>query len=335
MTVFPIMPARINRLYELAYNLWWSWHPEARALYSTLDPDLWEEVGHNPVRFLSEVRPESLEVAANRADYLERYDTILSNFDAYMHPPKQKTWFSQNYPELGERTIAYFSAEFGLHEAIPIYSGGLGILSGDHCKEASDLDLPFVGIGFLYPQGYFHQRITREGVQEASYDKLRFWEAPATPACDANGNEVMITVELPGRNIHAKVWKLQVGRIPLYLMDTDVAPNAPHDRELSARLYGGDREMRISQEFVLGIGGVRALRALGISPAAWHINEGHAAFLNLERCRELVARSEEHTSELQSHSDLVCRLLLEKKKTKENDHQEERNRVGRENRRIA
>ena len=289
MTVFPIMPARINRLYELAYNLWWSWHPEARALYSTLDPDLWEEVGHNPVRFLSEVRPESLEVAANQTDYLERYDTILSNFDAYMHPPKQKTWFSQSFPELGERIIAYFSAEFGLHEAIPIYSGGLGILSGDHCKEASDLDLPFVGIGFLYPQGYFHQRITREGVQEASYDKLRFWEAPATPACDTNGNEVMITVELPGRNIHAKVWKLQVGRIPLYLMDTDVAPNAPHDRELSARLYGGDREMRISQEFVLGIGGVRALRALGISPAAWHINEGHAAFLNLERCRELVA----------------------------------------------
>src|SRR5205807_927966 len=161
--------------------------------------------------------------------------------------------------------------------------------SGDHCKEASDLGLPFVGVGFLYPQGYFRQSITREGVQEAAYDKLHFSEAPAIPACDANGNEIMITVELPGRHIHAKVWKLHVGRITLYLMDTDVAPNAPNDRELSARLYGGDREMRISQEIVLGIGGVRALRALGISPAAWHINEGHAAFLNLERCRELVA----------------------------------------------
>ncbi|HEY6409954.1 MAG TPA: alpha-glucan family phosphorylase, partial [Ktedonobacteraceae bacterium] len=216
-------------------------------------------------------------------------DRILSDFDTYMHPPKHETWFSQNFPELGEQVIAYFSAEFGLHEALPIYSGGLGILSGDHCKEASDLDLPFVGVGFLYPQGYFRQGITREGVQEASYDKLQFSEAPAIPACDANGNEVMITVDLPGRQIHAKVWKVQVGRIPLYLMDTDVAPNTPPDRELSARLYGGDREMRISQEIVLGIGGVRALRALGISPAAWHINEGHAAFLNLERCRELVA----------------------------------------------
>ena len=289
MTVFPIMPSRINRLFELAYNLWWSWQPEARALYSTLDPDLWEEVGHNPVRFLSEVHPERLEAAANQADYLERFDKILASFDAYMHPPLHETWFSKHYPALSDRFIAYFSAEFGLHEALPIYSGGLGILSGDHCKEASDLDLPFVGVGFLYPQGYFRQGITREGVQEASYDKLHFSEAPAIPACDANGNEIMITVDLPGRKIHAKVWKVQVGRIPLYLMDTDVAPNTPPDRELSARLYGGDREMRISQEIVLGIGGVRALRALGISPAAWHINEGHAAFLSLERCRELVA----------------------------------------------
>jgi starch phosphorylase len=289
MTVFPIMPSRINRLYELAYNLWWSWHPEARALYSTLDPDLWEEVGHNPVRLLSEVRPERLEEVAGQSDYLQRYDSVFKDFDAYMHPRANETWFSRTYPDLTQRTIAYFSAEFGLHEALPIYSGGLGILSGDHCKEASDLGLPFVGVGFLYPQGYFHQRITREGTQEASYDKLHFSQAPAIPASDADGNEVMISVDLPGRRIHAKVWKLQVGRIPLYLMDTDVEPNAPHDRELSARLYGGDREIRISQEIVLGIGGVRALRALGISPAAWHINEGHAAFLNLERCRELVA----------------------------------------------
>ncbi len=290
MTVFPIMPSRISRLYELAYNLWWSWHPEARALYRKLDPNLWEQVGHNPVRFLSEVEPERLEEAANQADYLQHYDSVLNNFDAYMHPRANETWFARTYPELTNRTIAYFSAEFGLHESLPIYSGGLGILSGDHCKEASDLGLPFVGVGFLYPQGYFHQRITRDGVQEALYDKLHFSQAPAIPACDTNGHEIMISVDLPGRRIHAKLWKLQVGRISLYLMDTDVPPNAPPDRELSARLYGGDREMRISQEIVLGIGGVRALRALGISPAAWHINEGHAAFLNLERCRELVAK---------------------------------------------
>lgn len=288
MTVFPIMPSRISRLYELAYNLWWSWHPEARALYRKLDPDLWEEVGHNPVRFLSEVQPQLLEEAAHDATYLQHYDSILSDFDHYMHP-RTETWFSHTYPELANRTIAYFSAEFGLHESLPIYSGGLGILSGDHCKEASDLGLPLVGVGFLYPQGYFRQSITREGVQEAFYDKLHFSEAPAIPACGPDGNEVMISVDLPGRRILAKLWKLQVGRIPLYLMDTDVAPNAPNDRELSARLYGGDREIRISQEIVLGIGGVRALRALGISPDAWHLNEGHAAFLNLERCRELVA----------------------------------------------
>ena len=287
VTVFPIMPPRISRLYELAYNLWWSWHPEALTLYKELDPILWEEAGHNPVRFLTEVQPEHLERAVNNATYLEQYDSVLRDFDHYMHP-RTETWFSQHYPTLVNKTIAYFSAEFGLHEALPIYSGGLGILSGDHCKESSDMGLPFVGVGFFYPQGYFRQSVTREGVQEAFYDKLQFSEAPAIPACDPNGNEIMIQVELPGRRIHAKIWKLQVGRIPLYLMDTDVSLNAPNDRELSARLYGGDREIRISQEIVLGIGGVRALRALGISPSAWHINEGHAAFLNLERCRELV-----------------------------------------------
>ena len=288
VTIFPTMPSRISRLYELAYNLWWSWHPEALALYKELDPLLWVEAGHNPVRFLTEVQPELLQQAVNNAPYLEQYDNVLRDFDHYMRS-RTETWFSQNYPELVNNTIAYFSAEFGLHEALPIYSGGLGILSGDHCKEASDLGLPFIGVGFFYPQGYFRQSVTREGVQEAFYDKLQFSEAPAIPACDPDGNELMIHVELPGRRIHAKIWKLQVGRITLYLMDTDVALNAPNDRELSARLYGGDREIRISQEIVLGIGGVRALRALGISPSAWHINEGHAAFLNLERCRELVA----------------------------------------------
>ncbi|GCE46843.1 starch phosphorylase [Thermosporothrix hazakensis] len=290
ITVFPDMPPRINRLYELAYNLWWSWHPEARALYSTLDPELWETVGHNPVRFLSEVSPVILEKAASNPEYLRQFDTVLNDFDRYMHPGPEGTWFSRTYPSLTDKTIAYFSAEFGLHEALPIYSGGLGILSGDHCKEASDLGLPFVGVGFLYPQGYFSQQITREGRQEAIYEKLHFSQAPVVPAVGPDGHEVMISVDLPGRRIYAKVWRLMVGRIPLYLMDTDVEPNAPADRELSARLYAGDREMRISQEIMLGIGGVRALRALGIEPAVWHLNEGHAAFLSLERCRELVAQ---------------------------------------------
>ncbi|GLV57064.1 alpha-1,4 glucan phosphorylase [Dictyobacter sp. S3.2.2.5] len=289
ITVFPIMPARINRLYELAYNVWWSWHPEARALYSSLDPALWEQVSHNPVHFLSQLQPQTLEQAAQDSDYLKRYDSVIRDFDHYIHPQPNETWFSTTYPELTNNTIAYFSAEFGLHESLPIYSGGLGILSGDHCKEASDLGLPFVGVGFLYPQGYFTQQVNRSGIQEASYDKLHFSEVPAVPAIGPDGNEVVISVELPGRRIYAKVWKLMVGRVPLYLMDTDIQPNAPADRELSARLYGGDNEMRISQEIVLGIGGVRALRALGINPSAWHLNEGHAAFLSLERCRELVA----------------------------------------------
>jgi starch phosphorylase len=284
------MPPRISRLYELAYNLWWSWHPEALDLYRSLDSALWDTAGHSPVRFLSEVKPALLEAAAGDSAYLGRYDSVLRDFDRYMHPGPDETWFAREFPECTDQVIAYFSAEFGLHEALPIYSGGLGILSGDHCKEASDLGLPFVGVGFLYPQGYFRQHITRDGMQEAFYDKLHFSEAPATPAFGSDGNEVMIQVDLPGRRIHAKVWKVQAGRIPLYLMDTDVAPNAPGDRELSARLYGGDREMRISQEIVLGIGGVRALRALGIDPAVWHINEGHAAFMGLERCRELVVQ---------------------------------------------
>lgn len=287
MTVFPIMPARISRLYELAYNLWWSWHPEARALYSILDSQLWDDVGHNPVRFLSQVQPTYLEQAAENTEYLQQYDSVIRDFDHYMHPRQEETWFSATYPAYTDNVIAYFSAEFGLHESLPIYSGGLGILSGDHCKEASDLGLPMVGMGFLYPQGYFTQRITRNGIQEAFYEKLQFSEAPAIPATDTDGNEIIISVDLPGRRIYAKIWKLQVGRIPLYLMDTDVAPNTPNDRELLARLYAGDREMRIAQEIVLGIGGVRALRALGIAPSAWHLNEGHAAFLSLERCREL------------------------------------------------
>ena len=156
------MPARINRLYELAYNLWWSWHPEARALYSSLDPELWQQVGHNPVRFLSEVQPQRLERAAADPTYLREFDSVIRDFDHYMHPRPDETWFSLTYPELVGKTIAYFSAEFGIHEALPIYSGGLGILAGDHCKEASDLGLPFVGVGFLYPQGYFRQARRRD-----------------------------------------------------------------------------------------------------------------------------------------------------------------------------
>lgn len=288
VAVYPALDSKIARLSELAYNLWWSWHPDAQALYRDIDPQLWKQVNHNPVKFLRLVSQHRLAAVAQDPDYLARYAAVMAAFDAYMKPQPGQTWHARSQGDRREGVIAYFSAEFGLHESLPIYSGGLGILAGDHCKTASDLGLPFVGVGFLYPQGYFQQRIDSDGRQQAIYEKLDFAEVPATPALGLDGQQVVIHVELPGRRVYAKVWCIQVGRIPIFLMDTDVEQNAPGDRELSARLYGGDQQMRISQEVVLGIGGVRALRALGIKPAMWHMNEGHAAFLQLERIREFV-----------------------------------------------
>jgi starch phosphorylase len=286
--LFTPIPQRITRLSELAYNLWWSWHPEAQELYRQIDPELWEQDYHNPVDFLRDVRQRRLEAAAASDAYLRQYDHVLGAFDRYMST--SNTWFAQTYPSARDQTIAYFSAEFGLHESLPIYSGGLGVLAGDHAKEASDLGLPFVAVGFIYPQGYFRQRLDPSGWQEASYSKLNFADIAATPALTPQGHEVVVEVELPGRTIYAKVYRIQVGRIALFLMDTDIHPNNPQDRELSARLYGGDQEMRVAQEIVLGIGGVRALRQLEITPTIWHMNEGHSAFLVLELARELVQR---------------------------------------------
>lgn len=284
--IFTPIPERIARLRDLAYNLWWAWHPEAQDLYRQIDPDLWELVYHNPVSFLREVRERRLDEVAANATYLTHYDNVLKEFDAYVE--SKNTWYTRNCPDRKTDVIAYFSAEFGIHESLPIYSGGLGILSGDHTKEASDMGLPLVAVGFLYPQGYFRQRLDESGWQFAEYQKIDFANIAAIPARTPEGKEVVIDVELPGRTIYAKVYRLQVGRVPLYLMDTDIHPNSVQDRELSARLYGGDREMRVAQEIVLGIGGVRALRALGIAPTVWHMNEGHSAFLVLELVREFV-----------------------------------------------
>ncbi len=286
LAVFPHLPEPIRRLEDLAYNLWWAWHPEAQELFARLDPELWEESNHNPVKLLQQVKQERLEALAKDPGYIAHYEAVLAAFDAYMNA--EDTWFARTYPEHRDHIIAYFSAEFGLHEVLPIYSGGLGILSGDHCKEASDLGVPLVGVGFLYPQGYFTQRIGADGSQEAIYEKIDFSEVPARPARDAGGNEVRIYVDLPGRRVYAKVWHIQVGRVPLYLMDTDVPENAPADRDLAARLYTADHEQRIAQEIILGIGGVRTLHALGIRPAVYHLNEGHSAFLGLERLRLLI-----------------------------------------------
>ena len=295
--LFTPIPERIARLRELAYNLWWTWHPEAQDLFRQIDPDLWELDYHNPVDFLRDVRQRKLEAAASDPLYLKHYDAVMRAFDSYIGA--KKTWFNTNYSDAKDVQIAYFSAEFGLHESLPIYSGGLGILSGDHVKEASDMGLPFVAVGFIYPQGYFRQRLDQSGWQFAEYNKINFADVPAIPALDPSGHEVVVEVELPGRTIYAKVYKFRVGRVELLLMDTDIHPNSPQDRELSARLYGGDQEMRISQELVLGIGGVRALRQLGYQPTVWHMNEGHSAFLVLELCRELVTQGKSFEEALQ------------------------------------
>ncbi len=279
------LPASLHRLWELAHNLWWSWNPEARALFDALDRTLWKLSLHNPVKLLRELNPERALAASTDPAFLRRYESVLLIFDAYMNATD--TWFAQAHPEMADNTlVAYYSLEFGLHQSLPIYSGGLGILAGDHCKEASDLGVPLVGVGFLYPQGYFHQRISPDGWQQAWSAPFVAADAPIRPALLPNGERLIIQVNLEGRTIHVAVWQVLVGRVTLYLMDTDVEPNAPWDRELSAHLYGGNQEMRILQEIILGIGGVRVLRALGLNPTVWHANEGHAAFLTVERLLE-------------------------------------------------
>jgi len=286
------LPLSLARLGEISQNLWWSWTLEARQLFETIDPTLWFLTQHNPVKLLADVKPERLARLAEDPSYLRQYSAVIKLFDQYR--ANGHSWFSTQHAASVKETIAYFSAEFGLHTSIPIYSGGLGILAGDHCKEASDLGVPLVGIGFMYPQGYFRQRITAEGWQEAAYAAFNREESPIHPALTPSGESCRIAVEIGGRTVAAVVWKVQVGRVPLYLIDTDVPENTPEHRALSARLYGGDQEMRLCQEILLGIGGVRVLRNLGIAPSVWHANEGHSAFLTLERLRELMQAGTSH-----------------------------------------
>lgn len=281
------LPVRISRLSELAYNLWWTWQPEASRAFSRIDNDLWERLGHNPIRFLREVGRPRLNQAAKSKQYLALYDRVFSKFDSYMNA--KETWTSRNHPQLNEHPIAYFSMEFGLHETLPIYSGGLGVLAGDHLKESSDLGLPLVGMGFMYAQGYFSQRITEDGWQEALNNTLDFNNLPAVQVLDNQGNRLCVEVEFPDRTVTLGLWEIRVGRIPLYLLDSNLDPNTDFDKLLTARLYWSDLDRRVMQELLLGVGGVRALRALGYNPSVWHMNEGHAAFLTLERARELVA----------------------------------------------
>ena len=282
------LPQRIDRLGDLAYNLWWTWNPDVQRLYQLIDTDLWERVTHNPILFLRNVERAKLNSVSHDSYYLDFYDQALQAFDRYLE--REDTWYQLNHGHAQKETIAYFSTEYGLHETLPIYAGGLGILSGDHLKEASDLGLPLVAMGFLYTKGYFTQVITEDGWQEAQYVKLRFDELPVMPLLDEKGQMMTVALELAGREVLIRVWLIQVGRVPLYLLDSNVDGNSPEDKELTSRLYGSDLDLRISQEIILGIGGVRALRKLGHSPAVWHMNEGHSAFLSLERIRELIEK---------------------------------------------
>ncbi len=284
------LPRRISRLGQLAYNLWWVWNPDGQRLFSAIDRPLWDQVNHNPVAFLTRVDRALLNATANNLAYVEQYDRVMARFDQYMKA--DNTWFQQNYPKVKNKLLAYFSFEFGLHESLPVYAGGLGILAGDHLKEASDMGLPLVGLGFIYREGYFVQHLTEDGWQETRNYYHNFDEMPIIPVMDENNKPLMITVYLPGRKVFARIWEVRVGRVSLILLDSNLAENAEFDRQLTARLYSNDLEVRISQEILLGMGGVRALRAMGLNPDAWHMNEGHAAFLALERTLENIRNGE-------------------------------------------
>ncbi len=279
------LPRRINRLRELAYNLWWVWNPIAQRLFNRIDNNLWERVNHNPIRWLREAPRPILNAASQNPLYLDLYDRVFAEFDAYL--ARQDTWFAVTYPEK-QKQIAYFSMEFGLHETLPIYSGGLGVLSGDHLKETSDIGLPLVGVGLLYTEGYFSQHISEDGWQEAINNPLDFANLPLNLVLSDDGSELRIQVDFPDGPVQVRIWEARVGRTPLYLLDTNMDDNNPILRQLTTRLYWSDVNLRIMQEVVLGVGGVRALRALGFNPSVWHMNEGHAAFMTLERARELV-----------------------------------------------
>jgi starch phosphorylase len=275
-----------DRLRALAQNLWWTWHPEVLSLFTDLDPHLWRVVDHNPIAFLNQITPEQIEERASELVLHSRINYAFRRLNEYVE--KQKTWGTVHCGNLSDRPVIYFSAEFGLHESLPIYSGGLGILAGDHLKSASDLGIPLIGIGLLYHQGYFSQCLNNDGWQEENYVDLDINKLPLQPVTDSSGQPLLVPIETRIGMLRARVWQVQVGRVRLLLLDSNVEGNSSEDRELTSRLYGGDNRVRIRQELLLGIGGARVLQALNTYPGVLHLNEGHSAFAILEEIRRLM-----------------------------------------------
>ncbi len=287
-TVVPSLPPELECLREIAYNLWWSWDHEAIELFRRLDRPLWESTHHNPVLMLGTVRQALLRAAAADRGFLAHLERVYDRFQRYL---KQPTWYDQCTSEQPQgQCIVYFSAEFAVAECMPVYSGGLGILAGDHLKSASDVGLPMVGVGLLYQEGYFRQYLSADGWQQESYPINDLYNMPIQLRRDKNGKPLTICVELPGRQVKAQVWQASVGRVPLFLLDTNIPENSPEDQDITDKLYGGDLEMRIQQEIVLGIGGIRMLAAIDLCPTVCHMNEGHSAFLAIERIRMLIEK---------------------------------------------
>ncbi len=280
LEITPVIPPALSRLPELASNLFFSWQRPVRALFEDIDPELWNQCNGNPRLMLRCVQQSALDAAAADPQYQGRYDAALRQLDAYLAAK----------PAADEPLVAYFCAEYGFHESFPIYSGGLGVLAGDYCKAASDAGAHFLATGLLYEQGYFTQTVDDDGIQHAEYKAHDPRDLPVEPVRTGDGQELTITVRIGGRDVVARIWRAQAGRVPVYLLDTNTEVNAPSDRDITRRLYGGDESTRVRQEMILGIGGVRALRALGLAPAIWHLNEGHAAFLILELMREHMAK---------------------------------------------
>ncbi len=284
-TVIPKIPERLNPLLDIGRNLWWSWTPDAKSLFQRLDPEEWENCRHNPILILGRVGQERMRELSTDDIFLAHMDRVKSELDRYVD---FTTWYEKVHRDQLGVKIAYFSAEFGIHECLPLYSGGLGILAGDHLKSASDLGLPLVGVGLCYRVGYFRQYLNRDGWQQETYVENDFYNLPMTLEKRPDGSTYTITVDLAGRPLHARIWRIQVGRVPLFLLDANITENTPEDREITAQLYGGDNEMRMKQEVLLGMGGTIALREMGIAPSVYHMNEGHSAFLALERAAMLM-----------------------------------------------